>query len=584
MARDYLSGFEQIVLAAVLQTHGDAYGVTIHRAIKDRTRRDYSFGAIYATLDRLEAKGFVSAAANPSYSRREGPVESTIENDRGGSSMSRTSAHVNRTRLGVVVLALTALLHCSAVIPRASAAVPSPTIEGPITGPGVPFVFGTGFDLSQVGHMAEEFFISGTASAYTNVGPLGTDGKWTVAPGEMTPYKTRILVYRPTSPKKFNGTVVVEWLNVSGGLDTAVDWTTAHTELIRDGFAWMGVSAQRVGVEGGTALVGVVSLPLKAVNPARYGSLNHPGDSFSYDIFSQAGQAIRQPAGPSPLGGLKVKRLIASGDSQSAFRLVDYIDAIHPIAHVYDGYLVHSRGAFGTPLSEAPQPAIPAPGAAAIRSDVDVPVLALETETDLTFLAYFSARQDDSRHFRLWEVAGTAHADTYTLVTGPGDLGNSPGIVDLLITASPIPGLIMCGSPINSGPHHFVVNAAFAALNRWVRTGRPPRSAPRLAVAAGPPVAIMRDSHGNARGGIRTPQVDVPIATFTGEQSGSLFCRLFGTTTPFDATTLASLYPSHRAFVVAYDKAAKRAIRTGFLLRPDVRLMKDWAAASHIGE
>jgi len=84
MARDYLSGFEQIVLAAVLQTHGDAYGVTIHRAIKDRTRRDYSFGAIYATLDRLEAKGFVSAAANPSYSRREGPVESTIENDRGG--------------------------------------------------------------------------------------------------------------------------------------------------------------------------------------------------------------------------------------------------------------------------------------------------------------------------------------------------------------------------------------------------------------------------------------------------------------------------------------------------------------------
>src|SRR2546430_13591866 len=70
---------------------------------------------------------FISAAANPSYSRREGPVESTIENDRGGSSMSRTSAHVNRTRLGVVVLALAALLHGSAVIPRAAAAVPSPT-------------------------------------------------------------------------------------------------------------------------------------------------------------------------------------------------------------------------------------------------------------------------------------------------------------------------------------------------------------------------------------------------------------------------------------------------------------------------
>jgi len=44
--------------------------------------------------------------------------------------------------------------------------------------------------------------------------------------------------------------VIVEWLNVSGGVDAAPDWIQGHVELIRDGFAWIGVSAQFVGVEG----------------------------------------------------------------------------------------------------------------------------------------------------------------------------------------------------------------------------------------------------------------------------------------------------------------------------------------------
>ena len=185
-------------------------------------------------------------------------------------------------------------------------------------------------------------------------------------------------MYRPTSPKEFNGTVVVEWLNVSGGLDASPDWTGAHTELIRDGFAWMGVSAQYAGVEGGGALLPIVNLPLKTVDPARYGSLVHPGDSFSYDIFSQAAQAIRHPTGASPLGDLEVKRVIAAGESQSAFRLVTYIDAVHPLAAVYDGFLVHSRGAggaIGAPLSESPQPSIPVPSPALIRTDLRATVL-----------------------------------------------------------------------------------------------------------------------------------------------------------------------------------------------------------------
>jgi len=465
----------------------------------------------------------------------------------------------------------------------AKAEVPSPTIEGPITGPGSPFVQTTGFDLGKVGYVQEEYFLSGTAQAYSSNGALGTDGKWNVSPASSAAYKTRIVVYRPTSKKKFNGTVVVEWLNVSGGVDAGPDWTTAHTELIRGGYAWVGVSAQIVGVEGGSALVAVVSLPLKKVNPARYGTLHHPGDSFSYDIFSQAGQAIRQPSGPDPLGDLPVKRVIAAGESQSAFRMVTYIDAIHPIAHIYDGYLVHSRGAIHASLSEAPEPEIPVPDTAAIRNDIDVPVLVVETETDLTLLQYFRARQDDAKNFRLWEVAGTSHADTYVGITGPTDLGRSPDVVGLVLTTSPVPGIIECGELINSGPHHFVVKAGLSALDRWIRRGRAPRSAPRLDAAAGPPVTINVDANGVGKGGIRTPQVDVPIAAFTGRQAGSVLCALFGTTTPFDGAKLASLYPSHRAFVSEYRKAVSRAVRAGWILQADAKLMRKWAAGSDIG-
>jgi hypothetical protein len=467
----------------------------------------------------------------------------------------------------------------SAALSGCPSNVANPTLEGPVTGNGAPFIAATSFDLSEVGYTQAEYFMAGTAAAYVNVGELGADGKWTVEPAAEAAYKTRILVYRPIAPERFNGTVIVEWLNVSGGLDAAPDWIMGHTELIRAGYAWVGVSAQIVGVEGGTPLLPVLAIPLKTQNPERYGSLVHPGDSFSYDIFSQAGQAIRHPAGTDPLGGLPIATVIAIGESQSAFRLVTYINAIHRLADIYDGYFVHSRG--GVPLaalSEPPLPAIPAPGTAPIRDDLDVPVLTFETETDLIILGYLTARQPDSDRFRLWEVAGTAHADTYTLA-GMADLGDSPDAAKPVISTMPVPG-VTCDSPINSGPQHFVQKAALAALNRWVREGTPPPIAPRLQVDAG---AIVRDAHGNALGGIRTPQVDVPIAAFSGIGQGSLVCQIFGSTMLFDEATLAALYPDHDAYVSAFNQATDQTVQAGFILAPDAELMKAAAAESDVG-
>ncbi len=62
MGNDGLLGaFEELVLLAVVRGKGQAYGMTVRREIEERTGREVSIGAVYATLDRLEGKGFVSS-------------------------------------------------------------------------------------------------------------------------------------------------------------------------------------------------------------------------------------------------------------------------------------------------------------------------------------------------------------------------------------------------------------------------------------------------------------------------------------------------------------------------------------------
>jgi len=107
--------------------------------------------------------------------------------------------------------------------------------------------------------------------------------------------------------------------------------------------------------------------------------------------------------------------------------------------------------------------------------------------------------------------------------------------------------------------------------------------APRLEVAGEPAVFVL-DELGNARGGIRTPAVDVPIATLSGlGQSGGTFCGIFGTTVPFDVEPLAQLYPDHDAYVSAVNEATDSAVEAGFIRPADGQLIKAAAAESDIG-
>ncbi|MFI9761277.1 alpha/beta hydrolase domain-containing protein [Streptomyces sp. NPDC051963] len=431
----------------------------------------------------------------------------------------------------------------------------SPTVTGPVTGGnGAVVLAGTAFDLGSVRYTQSEFFLSGNAESYVPEAPLDSDGRWQVTPASTASYTTRVVVNRPADPARFNGTVVVEWLNVTGGVDAAPEWIYAHNELIREGYAWVGVSAQATGVTA-----------TETADPVRYEALSHPGDSYSYDIFSQAGQAVRDSAA-TVLDGLRPRTVLANGESQSAFRLTTYINAIQPLASVYDGFLVHSRRDTGAPLSQAPQEDVPTPAVVRFRPDLDAPVLAVQAETDVIALGSLSARQDDSSRLRLWEMAGTSHADAYIGLGTVDDGSGAVGLQGLNAMLSP-PTRPGCGSPINTGQAHYVLDTAEFALNRWVTTGVPPARAPRLEVdTSGSAPAFVLDAHGNAEGGIRTPSVDAPVATLSGlGQSGASFCFLFGTTIPFTAEKLSALYPTGAVFVRQWTAATVDGVVAGFI-------------------
>jgi hypothetical protein len=467
-----------------------------------------------------------------------------------------------------VVLAMTACV-CALTLTlggaSAGASAASPSVTPASGGGGVPVVPGfTSFDPAVVGYQRSEIFLSGTASAYDMPAPVNNDGKYSSVATSTAPYTTRAVVMRPVNPRRFNGTVVVEWLNVSGGADAGPDWTLGHNELIREGFVWVGVSAQKVGVDA-----------LKSADPqrgdaVRYANLSHPGDNYSYDIFSQAGQAIRDNAS-TILGGLKPQHVIAIGESQSAGRLVTYIDAVHPLVDVYDGYLVHSRG-----------------GGQPIRDDVGVPVLVFQTETDVSF-SNLTTRQPDTSTYRLWEVAGTAHYDFYGLSIGPADTGDGQSAVAVLASmqnpTNQPSATFTCGSPINTGPAHYVLDAAFYRLNRWVTKGVAPPVAPRLETTGVSPVVFATDPNGNALGGVRTPAVDAPVATLSGRATGGTsFCFLFGSTVPLTPAQLAVLYPTHGKFVSAWTQATKSARQAGFLVDADAKSLVAAALHSDIGK
>jgi hypothetical protein len=197
-----------------------------------------------------------------------------------------------------------------------------------------------------------------------------------------------------------------------------------------------------------------------------------------------------------------------------------------------------------------------------IRDDGRAPVLVVQTEGDLLPpLAYRLARQADSERLRVWEMAGTAHADDYLIGAGAEFFG-----IDWRI---------------NAGPQQYLVRAALRALVDWTAEGTPPPAAPPIQFEASndqPPV-IARDEAGNALGGVRTPLVDVPVATLSGEgPPGQPLSWLVGQTVPLPDDELVRRYGDHQGYLAAFTESLDATIAAGFVLPEDREALLGQAA------
>jgi hypothetical protein len=441
-----------------------------------------------------------------------------------------------------------------------------------------PALYSVAFDLGTVGYEVAEHFVTGDAPRYRLVGERGDDGVWDAEPVGSAPFTTRLVVHRPVDVQAANGTVVLEWLNVTGGFDIPAVWMATHRHLVRAGCTWVGVSVQEVGIRGGGGVT--EGLSLRDTAPERYGDLEHPGDAHAFGLFSEVARALR--AGLPALHGIPVDTLLAAGASQSAMYLTTYVNAVDPEAQAVDGVLLQGRAGAGVPIEgwdpssirfrDGDDPAIRARrlhGRDRIRDDVRVPVLVVQSETDvLGTLAYLPARQDDGERFRLWEVAGAAHCDTYFLHASPHDTGRLPvaELASLLARTDLGEGT----RPMNCGPQmHYVLQRAVAALDEWARHGTPPAPADRLVVDDAGRLVI--DAVGNARGGVRTPWVDAPVHRLSGlGQSGPLL-ELMGTSEALTAGELADRWPGGRAeHAAAFADATRVAAAAGVVLADDV--------------
>ena len=404
------------------------------------------------------------------------------------------------------------------------------------------------FDPAAFGYETHEYLVSGTATA------TGAD--------TTADYTTRIVVTRPSDPADFAGTVLLDWVNVTAQFENPVNTLTSIEFLLREGWAFVHVSAQAAGIC-------CTPLTPAVFDPVRYGALDHPGDEYANDMFRQVAQAVRAPAELAPLGPLDAEVVIAAGQSQGGSRLSDYLAT--------------------TATPDGPVDAVlqQAGGTKTYASAPPIPVIHLLGDREAT-------PEPPTRwpSYRLWEVAASSHQDMWV------GRQQTEGQSVRLATGAPLsreqaealwasagtygeqvdPRSAVCIVNGAQFPTRYVANAALAHLDRWVRDGVP---APRTGRFAFEGDTLAADELGNTLGGIRLPPVDVPVAHYVAD-----VCNLGGVTVPLTDLELADRYGDHATYYAQMAAATDRAEAAGVLLPADAAdlLARACAARNRFGD
>jgi len=461
------------------------------------------------------------------------------------------------------------------------AQIPIPQIEGPVTVTDDSYPFGAADHtlrpqtLADIGYVEEEFFVSGQANVYE-----WPERDQLVTRTAEAPYTTRVLIRRPADQENFSGNIVVEMLNPSNLFDLNIGWAVSHTQMIRNGDAWVGITAKPISVvtlkqfdgERYDSLSWANPLPendSRNCEPVRGDTVQTTENGLVWDIHSQVAAWLRsgEPSNPFTYAGngSVAENLYGWGYSQTGSFLYTYINAVHKPASeqygadLFDGYIVAVSSSPASINQCAPRLARDDP-----RNPIKnagVPVIHIMSQSD--YLFGIAGRQPDSDEpgdrFRHYEIAGSGHAS-------PDELYWGPAPADLIKAGRDVPPLSCNEGERSRFPNSLAFNAALVGLDNWVRHGIAPPRAELIQVVDGQPVL---DEHGNVVGGFRSPMVDVPVSTWNGNSTGLSFCRIAGHEIPFTDAKIRELYGSHAGYVAAVTASVEQLVADGFLLRAD---------------
>lgn len=396
------------------------------------------------------------------------------------------------------------------------------------------WAYGTYFgDISKYNYIEEEYFLSGMAQSCQPLGELAGDGRWTIEMQNAEPYETRILVRRPADADWFNGTVIVEWADMSNGYE--LTYSEAQG-IYENGFAYVSVTADQEGVDS-----------LREWDHERYGDLNIPNAGMAYDIFTQAAQAIgpqRQAGVNDPMGGLEVKRMVAVGVSDAGSAVLSYVNAVQPAADTFDALIIAVCGGEARDLGSDTNTI-----GTLVRSDLTVPVMVLNSQSEA--LNYAQYRQPDTSLFRSWEIAGASHApDRQSRFLRQKT--DRDGMTDAAEReyGSYLP---------NEVNWLYTLDAAYLRVHEWITDGTAPQSFDPIVIENN---AYVLDEYGNVLGGVRLPEMEIPTARYIARPDQPQA----GYTIRFSEEELTGLYPDHETYITKITAAADEAENAGVIL------------------
>ncbi len=431
---------------------------------------------------------------------------------------------------------------------RRAAAAANATISGPLAHTGDRGILV--WNVSGLGYRAAEFVLSGVADVYDPVSMADApdvaarDSVKDLAARRFSrevlaadqPFKTRLIVYRPENPRHFSGTVIVETLHPNGG-GTSLLWRSLHGFFAGRGDAY-------VGVQHPLTFAG-----LKAADDGRYGALTASSPTQLWGMLRHTGALLRSGEG-GLLPGMSVKRILMTGYSYTGVATATFANYHHAAAkfkgrNIFDGYLPMADAQYVRPL--------------------DVPVMRLNTQSDYNSFGGLANRRPDDALYRHYEVAGASHVT----ILPPSDRAKPPAEGRIPTPAgqphfdeSQCRAQFPAGSRPNDFPLHLIQAAMFDNMDRWLQSGRAPPPSAYIETRSDGTTAV--DPWGNALGGVRYPQVSVPIATYGVGPPGP--CSLFGFTAPFAPQLCKRLYVDHADYVESVRTRGQELVASRLLL------------------